>query len=147
MRFRPALRHGGRTARVERLATLTVCQGILHECKPREDGDEMRSTIAVLVAVVAHFVLGFVVVSALLPEQSREGIEIRQAEYGDRWPFKSPKGWLRCEGMGAVILSVRGKDYAVNGMAGSRYAPMQAVWDPSIDVGPIISRGLTLCQW
>jgi hypothetical protein len=108
----------------------------------------MRATIVVIsVAVVAHFVLGFAVVSALLPEQTRAGIEIRQAEYGDRWPFRTAEGWLRCEGAGAIILNVRGKDYAVNGMAGSRYAPMQAVWDPSIDVGPIISRGLTLCQW
>ena len=112
----------------------------------------MRSTIGVLVvAIVAHLALGFVVVSALLPEQSREGVKIRQVEYGDRWPFKSPQGWLRCEGAGAVILTVRGKDYAVNGMAASRYAPIQAVGkgtdDPNINVGPIISRGLTLCQW
>jgi hypothetical protein len=108
----------------------------------------MRSTIVVIsVAVVANFVLGFVVVSALLPERTRAGIEIKQAEYAERWPFKTPRGWLRCEGAGAVILTVQGADYAVNGMAGTRYAPMQTVWDPSIDVGPIISRGLTLCQW
>lgn len=108
----------------------------------------MRSTIAIIsAAVVANFVLGFIVISALLPEQTRAGIEIKQAEYGKHWPFTTPQGWLRCEGKGAVILTVQGEDYAVNGMAGSRYAPMQAVWDPSIDVGPIISRGLALCQW
>jgi Protein of unknown function (DUF2511) len=86
----------------------------------------------------------------LLPEQARNGVEIRQAEYGDRWPFAIQQGQLRCEGAGAVILTVRGKDYAVNGMASTRYASMQPVWkstnDPA-DVGPIISRGLTLCRW
>ena len=40
------------------------------------------------------------------------------------------------------------KDYAVNGMAGARYASIQPVWkSTNIDIGPIISRGLTLCKW
>jgi len=44
---------------------------------------------------------------------------------------------------------MRGMEYAVNGMAASnRYRPIQAVIiDPKIDIGPIISRGLTLCKW
>ncbi len=108
----------------------------------------MRSTsVLFIVAVVACFGLGFAIVSAIFPAQPRAGVKIRQAEYGDRWPFRTSQGWLRCEGTGAVILTVQGKDYAVNGMAGSRYAPMQAVWNPTMDVGPIISRGLTLCNW
>lgn len=110
----------------------------------------MRSIIVVL-AAIAHFVLGFVVVWALLPERPQDGIEIRQADYGGRWPFSVPQGRLRCEAAGAVIFTVHGKDYAVNGMAAPRYAPIQAVWkgadDPNIDVGPIIARGLTLCKW
>jgi hypothetical protein len=52
---------------------------------------------------------------ALVPEQGRHGVEIRQAEYGDRWPFAIEQGRLRCEGAGAVILTVRRKEYAVNG--------------------------------
>jgi hypothetical protein len=113
----------------------------------------MKSTIgaAVVLAVIAHFVLGFVVVSALLPEGSQQGVKIGQAEYGQRWPFRVPEGRLRCEGAGAVIFTVHGKDYAVNGMAASRYAPIQGLWkstnDPNIDAGVIISRGLTLCSW
>jgi len=61
------------------------------------------------------------------------------------------RGWLRCEGAGAVILTVQGQDYAVNSLASSRYASIQALWkgdqDGAIDAGPIVSRGLTLCQW
>lgn len=105
----------------------------------------------VLLAIVAHFVLGFAVVSVLLPEQPHDGVEISRADYGERWPFKITQGWLRCEGAGAIILTVQGKDYAVNGMAGSRYAPIIAIRnkadDLDIDVGPIISHGLTLCDW
>jgi hypothetical protein len=85
------------------------------------------------------------------PPTPREGIEIRQAEYGDHWPFAIQRGRLRCEGTGAVILTAQGKDYAVNRMAGTRYASIQPVRkstnDPKIDIGPIISRGLTLCNW
>ena len=102
-------------------------------------------------AGIVCFMLGFAGISAIVPERPRDGIEIRQADYGERWPFKMTRGWLRCEGAGAIILNVHGKDYAVNGLASSRYAPIQAVWKSNqadnIDAGPIISRGLTLCHW
>jgi Protein of unknown function (DUF2511) len=74
-----------------------------------------------------------------------------QNEYGERWPFGVAQGRLRCEGRGPIILTAQGDDYAVNGMAANRYASIQAIWkkgnDPNIDIGPIISRGLTLCKW
>lgn len=102
-------------------------------------------------AAIGCFVLGFAGVSAMVPERPRDGIDIRQADYGERWPFKMTRGWLRCEGAGAIILNVQGKDYAVNGLASPRYASIQAVWKSGeygdIDAGPIISRGLTLCHW
>jgi hypothetical protein len=41
---------------------------------------------------------------------------------------KEVQGGLRCEGAGAVIINVDGKDYAVNGMAGRRYPPIERVW-------------------
>jgi hypothetical protein len=88
-----------------------------------------------LIAVIAVLVLGVLICSS----------------FGGDGSQKLMQGELRCEGAGGVIINVDGKDYAVNGMAGSRYAPIQAVWksakDPDIDAGPIISRGLTLCQW
>jgi hypothetical protein len=99
-------------------------------------------------ASVVGLIFGFLSVMALLSVHPRDSIEIRKTEYGDRWPFAIQQGRLRCEGAGAVILTVQGKDYAVNGMASTRYA--QPVWkstnDPG-DVGRIISRGLTLCEW
>jgi hypothetical protein len=36
-------------------------------------------------------------------------------------------------------------------MAANRYASIQAIWkkadDSDLEIGPIISRGLTLCKW
>jgi hypothetical protein len=111
----------------------------------------MRSLVPVILASIVGLVVGFISVLALLSSPLRKGIEISQAEYGERWPFAIQQGRLRCEGAGAVVLTVRGKDYAVNGMAAKRYGSIQSVRkstnDPNIDIGPIISRGLTLCKW
>jgi hypothetical protein len=94
-------------------------------------------------------VLSLIVVSALLGAAARGPRD--QPGHGGRWPFEMPHGWLRCEGADAVIITIRGKDYAGNGMASSRYAPIQAAWKGAnyldIDVEPIISRRLTLCHW
>jgi hypothetical protein len=102
-------------------------------------------------ASLLGLLVGFLSVTAVLPEPSHEGIEISQAEYGDQWPFAIGQGRLRCEGTGAIIFTARGKDYGLNGMAGRRYASIQPVrkstGDPSFDLGSIISRGLTLCKW
>jgi hypothetical protein len=46
-----------------------------------------------------------------------------------RWPFTNmAEGELRCESGGAVVVKIAGKDYAVNGMASTRYPPMQQIW-------------------
>ena len=64
---------------------------------------------------------------------------------------KEAKGELRCEGAGGVVINVDGKDYAVNGMAGRRYPRIERIWNsatqPKADLGRILSRGLTLCDW
>ncbi len=60
-------------------------------------------------------------------------------------------GELRCEGRGAIIIKVDGRDYAVNGLASPRYPPVQQVWNseshPEIDIDRLIAQGLTLCAW
>jgi hypothetical protein len=108
----------------------------------------MRCCIPVTLASIGGLILGFTSGLILFPDPVLEGVNISQSEFGKRWPFATAQGSLRCEGAGAIILTVRGKDYAVNGMAGNRYPPIQAVTiNPNSDIGPIISRGLTLCQW
>jgi hypothetical protein len=68
------------------------------------------------------------------------------------WPFtEMAQGELRCEGKGAVIIRIAGKDYAVNGMASSEYPPIQRVWNrttyPDANIDKLIVDGLTLCDW
>ena len=71
--------------------------------------------------------------------------------YGFKAPSQRSQGELRCEGAGAVIINIPGEDYAVNGMAGGQYPPVQRVWNketyPETDVDRLIVRGLTLCDW
>jgi hypothetical protein len=69
------------------------------------------------------------------------------------WP-KSPHralGELRCEGRGAIVINVDGRNYSVNGLAGSRYPPIQSVWTadshPEVDIDRLIVQGITLCDW
>ena len=108
----------------------------------------MRWFTPVTLVSVVGLSLGFTAGLILLPDQP-EGIEVNQSQYAMHWPFGVDQARLRCEGKGAVIMTVRGTDYAVNGMAASnRYRPIQTVIiDPKIDIGPIIVHGLTLCKW
>ena len=69
-----------------------------------------------------------------------------------RWPFaNTAAGELRCDDGGAVVVRVAGKDYAVNGMASSRYPPIQQIWNndtyPDTNIDRLIARGLILCDW
>jgi hypothetical protein len=68
-----------------------------------------------------------------------------------RSSLKFAQGELRCEGAGAVIINVAGRDYGVNAIAALRYPPIQRIWnnntDPETDIDRIIVRGLTLCDW
>lgn len=68
------------------------------------------------------------------------------------WPFANlGTGELRCESGGAIVITVAGKDYAVNGMASGRYPPVQQIWNqdtyPDTNIDRLIARGLTLCAW
>ena len=55
------------------------------------------------------------------------------------------QGELRCEGAGGVIINVDGKDYAVNGMAGPRYPPIESIWNSAVDREVDIER--ILWRW
>jgi hypothetical protein len=68
------------------------------------------------------------------------------------WPFTNlMQGELRCEGRGAVIIKIAGKDYAVNAMASPRRPPIRAIWNtasyPETNIDRLIVKGLTLCDW
>lgn len=65
--------------------------------------------------------------------------------------LKVAEGDLRCEGSGAVIIRIDGKDYAVNSLASRTYPVVQSIWDettgPKVNIDRLIVQGLTLCDW
>ena len=63
------------------------------------------SGMRLLIEVLALFVIGAIILSIAIVVLGRN-------------PLKLAQGELRCEGGGAIIINVGGKDYAVNGMAG-----------------------------
>jgi len=68
-----------------------------------------------------------------------------------RSSVKLAEGELRCEGAGAVIIKIAGKDYAVNGMASRNYPVVQTIWNETtgskMNIDRLIAKGLTLCDW
>jgi len=94
--------------------------------------------VKLLTPIIALLVIGAIVACIAIVILGRNPLQVAQGE-------------LRCEGGGAVIINIGGKDYAVNGMAGPRYPPIQSVWNkdsyPDTDVDRLIVRGLTLCNW
>lgn len=80
------------------------------------------------------------------------GIAAAILYFAQAWPFADmAKGVLRCEGPGAIVLRVGGRDYAVNGKASNHYPPIQKVWGsrsyPETDIDRLIVQGLALCDW
>jgi hypothetical protein len=87
---------------------------------------------------------------------------ISQADLRNDWPLTVREGVLRCEGAGAVTFTSAGTTYAVNGLASGlgQYPDIDPIWadDPSAgtligyevapkkNIGPLIDRGLELCE-
>lgn len=87
------------------------------------------------------------------------GVKITRGEYGEAWPFTIEKGYLDCKRGSAVVFRADGITYALNGPALQRYESINTIVrdDPrvaedrrleglKVSVGPIIKRGLGLCE-
>lgn len=80
-------------------------------------------------------------------------IEVSREDFGADWPLTVASGILACEGAGAVTFTANGTTYAVNGMASSLDAgvDIDPIWAeardaPKKNIGPLIDRGLELCE-
>lgn len=83
---------------------------------------------------------------------------LKASDFGDRWPLTVPEALVSCRPGDAVVVTVDGKDVAVNGLAMTMYKSMPRIGDsglwrdattaggPKVDIGPIIDIGLDLCQ-
>lgn len=92
------------------------------------------------------------------PEAAAEGpLEVSRSDFGDDWPLTVERGTLACEEPSAVIFTTGGTTYAVNGMASGLAdqrgweAEIDPIWAegeaaPRKNIGPLIDRGLELCE-
>jgi hypothetical protein len=98
-----------------------------------------------------------------LPASANAGTTITKRELGTKWPFTVTSGQLECIKGQAVIFHANGKIYGVNGFAKSLgYAAIDPIWRgdpemkkllagtgsfiPKVDIGPVINKGLSLCN-
>jgi hypothetical protein len=81
--------------------------------------------------------------------------------FGKAWPLTVERGYLRCEestadgpaGQAVVFTSPDGREYGVNGTAlDEGYPRINPIWRnsgeswaPKVNIGPLISKGLSLC--
>jgi hypothetical protein len=97
-----------------------------------------RVKVKLLIEVIALLVISAIIISIAIVVLGRNPVKLAQGE-------------LRCQGGGAIIIKIDGKDYAVNGMASPDYPPIQNIWNkatfPETDTDRLIARGLTLCDW
>jgi hypothetical protein len=115
---------------------------------------EGRDGMRLIGEVIAAFTIGAMVLALVgFGPSSPDQVLGLNSAYQALAP-KSPHrtlGELRCEGRGAIVINVDGRDYAVNGLAGSRYPPIQNVWTenshPEVDIDRLIVQGITLCDW
>lgn len=89
---------------------------------------------------------------------SASGLRISKTGLGKAWPFTVDEGTLACRGsggVGEVVFAAGGVTYALNGVAkrSKKYSDVESIWatNPAIpgtkkDIGPLIERGLKLCN-
>ena len=75
----------------------------------------------------------------------------------DQWPFSIASGVLVCE-QESITLTANGKTYAVNGTAKTRgknlgWRDAREIWQDNValpgtkvSIGPLIAKGLRLCE-
>jgi len=97
---------------------------------------------------------------------SANSAHVSKVEMGEDWPLTVDEGTLRCDGPGWVTFEASDSTYAVNGAAkghseanGLGWADADEIWaeDSALagvpgmagtkkNIGPLIDRGLKLCE-
>jgi len=88
-------------------------------------------------------------------------IHIKKAEYGEKWPFRFPEAVLSCKNDAVIVSFGDAMSFGLNGVAiqngyediAVKYNGKSVMWldDPKnpglkISIGPMITRGLKLCE-
>jgi len=131
------------------------------EEEPAEGGgrfSRLRLGLGLIIAIV--IIVGVVILTGG-GSKPPDGVLITKQQFGTAWPFSVPQGYVDCKGGGknfgpVTFTAPDGTVYGVNGIALSDgYPAVRPIWlestdpksdDPRVPIGPIIDKGLTLCQ-
>jgi len=115
----------------------------------------MRRITAVVASLAGIALLAVACEGGPAPADAAPGsLYVSASDFGDEWPLTVTSGTLRCEAPSVVVFSAGGVEYGVNGMATTQgYPEIDPIWadDPSEyipkkNIGPLIQRGLELCD-
>jgi Protein of unknown function (DUF2511) len=127
---------------------LASCGG---EAESEDSRGLRRGTFSLLMA--RTFVVLALVLTGCGSSGDGGGLEVSRADFGADWPLTVQSGTLNCEGAGAVTFTTNGTTYAVNGLASGmdEWPEIDSIWANAPhglkkDIGPLIDRGLELCD-
>lgn len=126
---------------------------------------KLRTNSMLKTIITATFLL------AISADAYAKSVDIKEADYGEKWPFTVSEGVLSCS-KNEVVFRFEGIAYAVNGSAKTAgYQPIEPIWKLNmpiikelaeaygktveemstespmrLSIGPIIKDGLALCR-
>ena len=81
------------------------------------------------------------------------GVQVTRAQYGDAWPFTVEQGHVDCVPYQKAVFRTRGRTYALNGLARSKYPEIDPIWRAhpelpglKVNIGPMIDLALEQCR-
>lgn len=117
----------------------------------------MEKAAVRLMTVLAVALLSLLACTPGDTDRSRgtKGEQVSRADFGDGWPLVVDQGQLRCEAPSRLVFTdPNGSEWGVNGMAITHgYPEIDPIWadNPEIpgtkkNIGPLIDRGLSMCE-
>lgn len=123
-------------------------------------------TVFITFIMIAITALGHAQTSRMKEPKSAATSNITKEDFekrGLKWPLSVNSGYLKCKGGCVTFTTLDSKTYGVNGIARSRYIPIEPIWlfdekmmadlksvgapdsEVRINIGDLIDEGLKLC--
>lgn len=85
-----------------------------------------------------------------------DGVPVRRADLGSAWPLTVASGRIKCRGTSGnlmLVFAAGGKEYALNGTAGTRYPDIDPIWRPDprgyapkMSIAPLLDYARNVCS-